>query len=215
MTTIAIALYDEFTALDAMGPYQVLSNIPGTTTVICAAEAGVVADDNGLLRYQVEHSFADVARPDVVVVPGGFIARKMAEEGHPIIDWIAAAHEHTTWTTSVCTGSLLLGAAGLLDGLDATTHWMAYDNLASFGANPTEQRVVRQGKIITGAGVSAGIDMALTLTAELAGPDVAKAIQLGIEYDPEPPFDSGSPSKAPGEIVDLLRNLPSEAGATG
>ena len=212
MTTIAIALYDEFTALDAMGPYQVLSNIPGTTTVICAAEAGIVADDNGLLRYEVENSFADVPRPDVVVVPGGFIARKMAAEGHPIVDWIAEAHEHTTWTTSVCTGSLLLGAAGLLDGLDATTHWMAYDNLASFGATPTEQRVVRQGKIITGAGVSAGIDMALTLTAELAGPDVARAIQLGIEYDPLPPFDSGSPSKAPTEIMELVRNLPSEAG---
>jgi transcriptional regulator GlxA family with amidase domain len=129
----------------------------------------------------------------------------MAREGGRIVDWIREVHAHTTYTTSVCTGALLLGAAGLLDGLDATTHWGAYDELASFGARPTEQRVVRQGKIFTAAGVSSGIDLALTLAAELQGPEVAQAIQLGIEYDPQPPFDAGAPSKAPGEIVELVR----------
>jgi len=207
MTTLAIGLYDHFTALDAIGPYQVLSNIPDVTTVVCAAERGVVPDDNSLMKFDVEHTFDDVPRPDVLLVPGGFITRKIAEEGHPIVDWIAAAHPHTTWTTSVCTGALLLGAAGILDGLEATTHWASYDHLAGYGATPTAERVVRQGKIITGAGVSAGIDMALTLAAELAGPEVAQAIQLGIEYDPQPPFDSGSPAKAPAEILELVQAI--------
>lgn len=205
MTTIAIGLYDGVTALDAIGPYQVLSNIPGVDTVLCAEEARTIADDNDLLHLRVDHTFAEVARPDVVVVPGGFITRRMAEEGHPIVDWIAAAHPHTTWTTSVCTGALLLGSAGLLEGLDATTHWSAYAALAGYGARPTEQRVVRRGRIITAAGVSAGIDMALTLTAELVGPEIAQGIQLAIEYDPQPPFASGSPSTAPAEILDMVR----------
>ncbi len=213
MTTIAIGLYDHFTALDAIGPYQVLSSIPGVDTVLCAAEEGIVPDENDLLHLRVDHTFAEVPNPDVLVVPGGFVTRQLAEERHPIVDWIAGAHEHTTWTTSVCTGALLLGAAGLLDGLEATTHWYAYDALAGYGARPTEQRVVRQGKIITAAGVSAGIDMALTLTAELAGDDIAQGIQLAIEYDPQPPFDSGSPSKAPPEIVELIKAFSAQADA--
>lgn len=204
---IAIGLYDEFTALDAIGPYQVLSSLPGAEVVICAAEQGIVPDDNGLLRYEVAHTFADVPTPDVLLVPGGMITRKLAREGHPIVEWIRSAHETTTWTTSVCTGSLLLGAAGVLEGLSATTHWFAYDELASYGATPTEQRVVREGKVITGAGVSAGIDMGLVLAAELMGQESAEAIQLAIEYDPQPPFDSGAPSKAAPEILDLLRSI--------
>jgi transcriptional regulator GlxA family with amidase domain len=202
---IAIALYPAFTALDAMGPYQVLVHLPGTELVLCAEKAGVLDDENGLLHLRVDHTFDDVPAPDVLVVPGGTITRRMAREGGRIVDWIRDVHAHTTYTTSVCTGALLLGAAGLLDGLDATTHWGAYDELASFGARPTEQRVVRQGKIFTAAGVSSGIDLALTLAAELQGPEVAQAIQLGIEYDPQPPFDSGAPSKAPGPIVELVR----------
>ncbi len=214
MTAIAIGLYDRFTALDAIGPYQVLSSIPGVETVLCAADAGIVPDENDLLQLRVDHTFAEVPNPDVVVVPGGFITRKLAEQRHPIVDWIAGAHEHSTWTTSVCTGALLLGAAGLLEGLDATTHWAAYDALASHGARPVARRVVRQGKIITAAGVSAGIDMALVLAAELAGPEVAQGIQLAIEYDPEPPFDSGSPSKAPAEVVEMVRAFSAQAEAT-
>jgi len=204
---IAIALYPEFTALDAMGPYQVLVHVPGAEIVLCAEKAGELSDENGLLHLRVDRTFDDVPSPDVIVVPGGTVTRRMAREPGRIVEWIRDVHAGTTYTTSVCTGALLLGAAGLLDGLDATTHWGAYDELASFGARPTEQRVVRQGKIFTAAGVSAGIDLALTLVAEMHGPEVAQAIQLGIEYDPQPPFDSGAPSKAPAEIVELVRGL--------
>ena len=204
---IAIGLYPKFTALDAIGPYQVLSNLPGAEVVICAAQRGRLADDNGLLQFEIEHTFDDVPAPDVLLVPGGFITRTIAVEGEPIVEWVRSAHEHTTWTTSVCTGALLLGAAGLLRGQKATTHWMAYDDLRAFGAEPTEQRVVfaGDGKTVTAAGVSAGIDLALTMVGEIAGPEVAQAIQLGIEYDPQPPFDAGAPSKAPAAIVDLVR----------
>jgi transcriptional regulator GlxA family with amidase domain len=202
---IAIGLYPEFTALDAIGPYQVFTQIPGVDVVLCAAERGRLSDDNGLLHLDIEHTFDEVASPDLTLVPGGFVTRRLARDRHPIVGWLRDAHEHTTWTTSVCTGSLLLGAAGLLDGLDATTHWYAYDELARYGARPTEQRVVRQGKVWTAAGVSAGIDLALTLVAEVWGPELSQAIQLGIEYDPQPPYDSGSPSKADPEILALVR----------
>jgi transcriptional regulator GlxA family with amidase domain len=210
---IAIGLYPEFTALDAIGPYQVLTQVPGVDVVLCAARTGRLSDDNGVLHLDVEHTFDDVARPDVLLVPGGFITRKLARDGDPIVDWIAGANEHTTYTTSVCTGALLLGRAGILDGLDATTHWYAYDELASYGARPTEQRVVRQGKVWTAAGVSAGIDLALTLVAEVWGPEVSQAIQLGIEYDPQPPYDSGAPSKADPDILALVRAISAEKEA--
>lgn len=201
---IAIGLYDGVTALDFVGPYQVLSNRPGFEVVLCAAEPGPVHDDNDLIRLTVERTFADVPTPDVVLVPGGFITRRIAAEGHPIVDWVRSVHATSTWTTSVCTGALVLGAAGVLDGLDATTHWSAYDELARYGARPTEQRVVEQGKVVTAAGVSAGIDMALTLVDRIDGPDMAMALQLAIEYDPQPPHDAGSPSKAPAPIRELV-----------
>ncbi|GAB2681879.1 DJ-1/PfpI family protein [Thalassiella azotivora] len=201
---IAIALFPEFTSLDAMGPYQVLQHLPGVDLRLCAARRGRVDDDAGLLHIDVDHTFDDVPRPDVVVVPGGTVTRRMAVDGNDVVEWVRSAHPSTAWTTSVCTGSLVLGAAGVLDGLAATTHWSAYDALAGFGARPTGQRVVVQGKVVTGAGVSAGIDMALTLVAEIAGPEVAQSIQLGIEYDPQPPFDAGSPEKAPASVRDGL-----------
>ncbi|MBX3287652.1 MAG: DJ-1/PfpI family protein [Acidimicrobiales bacterium] len=202
---IAIGLYPGLTMLDAIGPYQVFTNTPGVDVVVCAAERGRLSDDNGLLHLDVEHTFEEVTSPEVTLVPGGFVTRRLARDRHAIVDWLADTHQRTTFTTSVCTGALLLGAAGILDGLDATTHWCAYDELASYGAHPTEQRVVRQGKVWTAAGVSAGIDLALTLVAELFGPEMSQAVQLGIEYDPQPPFDSGSPSKADPAIVDLVR----------
>lgn len=193
-----------FTALDFVGPYQVFTNLPGADVVLCGAERGLIDDDNDLFHLRLDASFADIPDPDVLLVPGGIATPRIIRDGHPIVDWVRAAHDHTTCTTSVCTGALVLGAAGLLHGLDATTHWCAYDKLADFGARPTEQRVVPSGRIMTAAGVSAGIDLALNIVARLSGPEMAQAIQLGIEYDPQPPFDAGSPSKATPEIRDLV-----------
>jgi putative intracellular protease/amidase len=207
---IAIGLYEGFTSLDAIGPYTVLSNLPGAEVVLCAVEKGPLADDQGILHLDIKHDFGDVPTPDVLMVPGGFITRKLAAQRHPIVEWIAAAHATTTYTTSVCTGSLLLGAAGLLDGLDATSHWSAYEELASYGANPTEQRIVQRGKIWTAAGVSAGIDLALTLVADMAGDDMARCLQLAIEYDPQPPFDAGAPSKISPELLALVKAVMAE-----
>jgi putative intracellular protease/amidase len=200
---IAIGLYQGFTALDAIGPYEVLNYLPGAEVVLCAERTGLVDDQYHLVQLRIDTTFADMPRPDVLLVPGGPIAGQYAADGHPIVDWIRQAHPHTTWTTSVCTGSLLLGAAGLLHGVPATTHWSAYDALASYGAQPTEQRVVTSGRIVTGAGVSAGIDLALTLAVDIAGAEVAQSIQLAIEYDPQPPFDAGAPSKAPKSVYDM------------
>jgi transcriptional regulator GlxA family with amidase domain len=211
---IAIGLYEGFTALDAIGPYQVFTLVPGLDEVVlCADKRGQLLDDNKLLRLDIEHTFEDVPSPDLLLVPGGLITRKIAEERGPIVEWIAAAHPHTTYTTSVCTGALLLGAAGVLDGLSATTHWIAYDHLRGYGAEPTEQRVVIEGKVATAAGVSAGIDLALTLMGMIHGHDVAQAIQLGIEYDPQPPYDAGAPSKAPSAIRELVSGGMADAEA--
>ena len=204
---IAIGLYPGFTALDAIGPYAVFTNVPGVDVVVCADRKGPLADESDLLHFDLMHTFDEVPEPDILLVPGGLITRRIAAEGGPIVDWIRSAHETTTYTTSVCTGALLLGAAGVLDGLPATTHWVAYDHLRSYGAEPTEQRVVIEGKVATAAGVSAGIDLALTLVDRLHGAEVAQAVQLGIEYDPQPPFDTGSPDKAPATLVAGLRSL--------
>ena len=200
---IAIAVYDRFTALDAIGPYTVLANHPGFETVFVADRRGLVSDDHALV-VEASATFDEVRRPDVIVVPGGVITRRMVRDGHPVIDWVRDVHPTTQWTTSVCTGAVLLAAAGVLDGLDATTHWVAYDQLEALGAKPTSERVVTRGKVVTGAGVSAGIDMALTLVERLSGAFVAQAIQLGIEYDPQPPFDAGSPAKAPADVFDVV-----------
>jgi transcriptional regulator GlxA family with amidase domain len=203
---IAIPLFDRFTALDAIGPYETLSRLPGARVTFVAAEPGPVATDNRMLKLVAELALSDLPNPDIVVVPGGIGTRAMMNDAQ-LIAWVREAHRTTEWTCSVCTGSLVLGAAGLLDGLEATTHWMAMDALASTGARPTGRRVVEQGKIMTAAGVSAGIDMGLTLAARIAGDKVAQAIQLGIEYDPQPPFDAGSPDKAPDDVVALCRNV--------
>jgi len=203
---IAILLFDRFTALDAVGPYEALSRVPGATVTFVAAEPGLKHTDMGTLALNVEASLDDLPHPEIVVVPGG--PGEVLPRGHePTLDWLRAAHETSTWTTSVCTGSLILGAAGILEGKRATSHWLALDVLLSFGAQPTLERVVIDGKVITAAGVSSGIDMALTLAARIAGDDTARAIQLGMEYDPQPPFDAGSPEKAPAEIVQLLRDM--------
>lgn len=201
---IAIGLYPGLTMLDVIGPYQVFSQLPDAEVVLCAERTGRVSDDNGLVHLDVDRSFDEVPAPDVLVVGGGYASRGLARPGSPMVEWIRAAHEHTTWTTSVCTGALLLGAAGLLDGLRATTHWHYVDLIEAQGATPVRDRVVIEGKIVTAAGVSAGIDMALMLVDRTHGPEVAQAVQLGIEYDPQPPHDAGAPWKAPAELTDLV-----------
>ena len=204
MKQIAIALYDRFTALDAVGPYEVLSRLPGAEVTWLAATPGPVTTDNGMLAIRADAAYEELPDPEIVLVPGGLGTRALLEDER-ILSWIRAAHETSEWTTSVCTGSLLLGAAGVLEGLEATCHWLELPSLERFGAHPMRRRVVEQGKVVTAAGVSAGIDMALVLAGRIAGPEVAQAIQLGIEYDPQPPFDSGSKSKAAPEIVEFLR----------
>lgn len=203
---IAIPLFPAFTALDAVGPYQVLSALPGARVRFLAPEAGPVRADNEMLTLVAEGRWEDAPRPEVLVVPGGIGTRALLEDER-LLDWVRSVHETTRFTTSVCTGSLVLAAAGLLEGTDATTHWLSRDTLASLGAHPTPERVVERGRIITSAGVSAGIDMALRLAELIAGAEVAQAIQLAIEYDPQPPFDAGSPEKAPQEIVELVRGV--------
>jgi putative intracellular protease/amidase len=202
---IAVLIFDGLTALDAIGPYEVLHRLPGADLFFVAPEAGFITTDEGKLSLRAEHAIADVDNADVLVVPGGKGTRQLESDAR-VLDWIRRMDANSSWTTSVCTGSLLLGAAGLLRGIEATSHWALLERLKIHGAIPVSERVVRRGKIITAAGVSAGIDMALVLAAELAGETVAKAIQLGIEYDPEPPFDSGSPRSADPEIVALLRS---------
>ena len=203
---IAILVFDKFTALDAIGPYEVLSRIPGAELTFVAKQAGPLRTDTDRLGIDADAALADLTDPDVLLIPGGKGNRPLLGDDE-VLDWVRAADAGSTWTTSVCTGSLVLGAAGLLEGKRATSHWAQLEKLAGYGATPVAERVVFDGKVITAAGVSAGIDMALSLAAELSSEDVAKAIQLGIEYDPAPPFDSGSPGKAPAELVQLIRHL--------
>jgi putative intracellular protease/amidase len=203
---IVILLFDRFTALDAVGPYEVLRNLPGAKVTFVAKQAGPVRTDSGALAITADAAIGDVTSTDVLVVPGG-PGQEQAMLDEEIVSWIRAIDGTTQWTTSVCTGSLVLAAAGLLEGKDATSHWLAAERLRDFGATPTLMRVVEQGKVITAAGVSAGIDMGLRLAARIAGDDVAQMIQLGIEYDPQPPFDSGSPEKAPAHIVEAMRGM--------
>jgi putative intracellular protease/amidase len=203
---IAIPIFEKVTALDAIGPYEVLSRLPGADLKFVGLEAGPVKTDNGMLSLNAELALEDFAEPDILVFPGGFGTRPLMKDER-VLDWVRSVHEKTQWTTSVCTGSLVLGAAGLLNGLDATTHWASLHLLEGLGAHATGGRVVEQGKIVTAAGVSSGIDMALFLAGRIAGDKVAQAIQLAIEYDPQPPYDSGSVEKASQEIIDLVRGI--------
>ena len=206
MTSVALALYPRFTALDIVGPFQTLVDVPGLDVFFVAEQTGPVLDHTGRLALVATRSFDEVTEADVIVVPGGF-ADGHADADHPVVRWVRAVHPTTTWTTSVCTGSIFLALAGVLDGLPATTHWGAYGRLAALGAHPTEQRVVGVGKVITAAGVSSGIDMGLTLVARMFGDEMAKAIQLAIEYDPQPPFNCGAPSKASPELLQAVGAL--------
>jgi transcriptional regulator GlxA family with amidase domain len=199
---IALALYPKFTVLDVTGPFQVLVDVPGHDVVFVAGEAGPVIDHTGRCPLTATATFADVTSPDIVLVPGGF----GDDRDDRLVQWLRQVHPTTTWTTSVCTGSIYLAAAGILEGVDATTHWARVEQLEALGARYLVERVVERGKVITAAGVSSGIDMALTLLGRLYGPAVAQGIQLAIEYDPQPPFDAGSPAKAPAEMVESVRS---------
>lgn len=206
MTTVALVLYPKFTALDIVGPFQTLVDVPGIDVFFVAAERGPVLDHTRRLELVATRTFDEVDSADVIVVPGGFGDSNLTDDD-PVVRFIRKIHPGTTWTTSVCTGSIFLAKAGVLDGCDATTHWAAYSRLQKLGANPVSDRVVRVGKVITAAGVSSGIDMGLTLVAELRDEVTAKAVQLAIEYDPEPPFDSGSPAKASAEVLGVVAGM--------
>ncbi|MFJ8870999.1 DJ-1/PfpI family protein [Streptomyces sp. NPDC102473] len=197
---IAIVLFDRFTALDAVGPYEMLSRAPGAETVLVAERTGPVPNDSGSLSLVADRTLAEVPAPDLVIVPGG-PGQSDQMENEALLGWLRTADATSTWTTSVCTGSLLLGAAGLLTGRRATSHWLALDALKDHGAEPTGERVVIDGKYVTAAGVSAGIDMGLTLLGRIAGDTYARTVQLLTEYDPQPPYDTGSPEKAPAAMV--------------
>ena len=202
---IAIVLFPRLTVLDAIGPYQTLDHLPGGEVVFVAEQAGPVRDETGQLGLVADAALAEVPHPDVVLVPGG-PGTDALTGGGPVADWLRAVDQTTTWTTSVCTGSLTLAAAGLLTGRRATSHWTAMEQLARFGAVPVTERVVFDGTYVTAAGVSAGIDMGLTLAGRIAGDEVAQSIQLMLEYDPQPPYDAGSPDKAPAAVTQRFRD---------
>ena len=201
---IAALLFGNITILDLVGPVETLSWLPGSEIVYVGPTKGPVRAAVTGLGLEVDATYDEITAADMVIVPGGPAVRPLVKDP-ATIEWLAAIHETTRWTTSVCTGSLLLGAAGLLDGLEATTHWNAAGALESFGARYVERRVVPQGRIVTSAGVSSGIDMALYLIGEIAGAEAAQAVQLAIEYDPQPPWDSGAPSKAPAAVTERAK----------
>jgi putative intracellular protease/amidase len=207
---IAILTFDGITALDAVGPYEVLQRVPGAEVVFVGETRGLKRTDTASLAINADRSVSEITSADVVVIPGGF-GEQQVRAKPPMLEWLRTIHATTTWTTSVCTGALILGAAGLLKGLQATTHWAVLPQLANFGAIPTSARVVEQGKIITAAGVSSGIDMALRLASKLGGDTMAHAIQVGIEYDPQPPFD-GSYKRAPAPVMAILRDFYTRRG---
>jgi len=200
---IVFLFYDGMTALDVVGPHEILCRLPRVSVKRVALSPGKISTDSGLMLY-ADYALSNITHADILFIPGAGNATTL--RNYPeILNWVRSIHSKTTWTTSVCTGSLILGAAGILTGIKATTHWAALDRLRTWDAELIEERIVQSGKIITAAGVSAGIDMALTLAAKISGDNVAKALQLGIEYDPEPPFDVGSPKKADPMLLESLR----------
>lgn len=201
---IVFLFYDGMTALDVVGPYEVLCRLPDVKIKRVARRAGPIKTDSADLILIAEDALSDISHADILILPGAGNATTLREYPE-VLKWIGLVHTTTQWTASVCTGSLILGAAGLLSGLRATSHWAALDRLSFWGANPVSERIVESGKVITAAGVSAGIDMALTLAAKISGERVAQSLQLGIEYDPHPPFDAGSPDKANPAICEALR----------
>jgi transcriptional regulator GlxA family with amidase domain len=209
----SILIFDGITALDAIGPYEVLRNVPGWEVEFVAATTGEKRTDSGHLGLSADRALEEVSETDIVLVPGGVGNRPLLTDD-VVLSWLREVDRQTKWTTSVCTGSLVLGAAGLLEGKRATGHWLYLEPLRAYGADPVGGRFVEDGKVMTAAGVSAGIDMALHLVGQEVGPEVAQAVQLGIEYDPQPPFDAGSPTKAPDQIVELVTAVAAADGSS-
>lgn len=207
---IAILLFEKLAAQDAIGPYEVMRCVPGWEVHFVGTQSGEVRAEGGL-GLSVDQTLEQMSSPDLVLVPGGKGSDELLED-ETVLSWLRRVDEQTRWTTSVCTGSLVLGAAGLLEGKRATSNWLALEQLRKYGADPVGGRWVEDGKTVTAAGVTAGIDMALHLVGREAGREVAEAVQLGIEYDPDPPFDAGSPEKAPAPIVELVTSI-SRTGA--
>jgi transcriptional regulator GlxA family with amidase domain len=205
-TKVAILIFDGLTALDAVGPYDVLRQVPGWEVTFVGKELGEVRTEAGGLGLVADEAIADRPDADILLVPGGSGQRALHSD-QEVLEWLRGVDRGSRRTTSVCTGALLLGAAGLLEGRRATTYWQCLDELRDFGAEPVAERWVEDGKYLTAAGVSAGIDMALHLVAEEVGPEMSQAVQLGIEYDPAPPFDTGSPAKAPAALVEAVREV--------
>ncbi len=205
-TKVAILIFDGLTALDAIGPYDVLRQVPGWEVTFVGKEPGEVRTEAGGLGLVADAAIADRPDADILLVPGGSGQRALHGD-QEVLEWLRGVDRGSQRTTSVCTGALLLGAAGLLEGRRATTYWQNLDELRDFGAEPLAERWVEDGKYLTAAGVSAGIDMALHLVAEEVAPEMSQAVQLGIEYDPHPPFDTGSPAKAPAALVEAVREV--------
>jgi transcriptional regulator GlxA family with amidase domain len=203
---VAILLYPHFTSLDVMGPYEVLARLPDTEVTFVAEQPGLITNDLGNVTVDVVASLGDVPSPDVLLVGGGPGQQANMADG-AVHEWLRAADRTSTWTTSVCTGSLILAAAGILEGRRATSHWMALSELPQFGVTPSTDRVVVDGHYVSAAGVSSGIDMALMLAGRMMGDEVAQTVQLIIEYAPEPPYDAGSVDTAPAEIIDRARGV--------
>lgn len=201
---IAILVFEKLTALDAVGPYEVLRSVPGWEVRFVGPQKGPVRTDCGALGLSADYSLEEVDEADIVLVPGGEGNRPLLED-ETVLSWLRRIDAGSKWTTSVCTGSLVLGAAGLLEGKRATSHWLFLEQLREFGADPIGGRFVEDGKVLTAAGVSAGLDMALHLVGREVGPELAQAVQLGLEYDPQPPYDAGSAAKAPEPIVEAVK----------
>lgn len=200
--TIGFLLFEDLTQLDFTGPLQFLSRIPGSQTVLIAKSEGPVRTDCGPFILPT-HTLDTAPDLDLLCVPGGFGVDAVMQDSEQI-DFVRRQGEQARYVTSVCTGAFILGAAGLLKGVRATTHWRYHDHLAAFGALPVQQRVVHDGRVITGGGVTAGIDFALSLVREIAGEDLAASIQLGLEYDPAPPLDAGHPDRASAQVREAV-----------
>jgi transcriptional regulator GlxA family with amidase domain len=195
------------TVLDAVGPYEVLSRLPEANVKFVAKEKGLIISDTHFLKLVAEYDITEIQSADILVVPGSVVSFIRESKDKAVLNWIQKVHQTTIWTTSVCSGSVILAASGILQGKKATSHWGAIHMLSDYGVTPSIERYIQEGKIITAQGVSAGIDLALFLVGQIVGEAKAKAYQLFIEYDPNPPYESGTITKADAETISLAKKI--------